>query len=68
LCTEAVLELEGSTCCYFWLYWGKTIDPTYKEICNGDTGHAEAIEITFDPAKIGFEIFGDLLQHTIRLR
>jgi peptide-methionine (S)-S-oxide reductase len=25
-----------STCCYFWLYWGKTIDPTYKEICNGD--------------------------------
>jgi peptide-methionine (S)-S-oxide reductase len=34
--SEAVfLELE-STCCYFWLYWGKTIDPTYKEICNGD--------------------------------
>jgi peptide-methionine (S)-S-oxide reductase len=32
-CTEAVfLELEGITCCYFW--WGKTIDPTYKEICN----------------------------------
>jgi peptide methionine sulfoxide reductase MsrA len=47
------LELE-STCCYFWLYWGKTIDPTYKEICNGDTGHAEAIEITFD--QIGSEI------------
>jgi peptide methionine sulfoxide reductase MsrA len=30
--------------------------------------HAEAIEITFDPAKIGFRSFGDLLQHTIRLR
>jgi peptide-methionine (S)-S-oxide reductase len=65
---SSFLRIRGSTCCYFWLYWGKTIDPTYKEICNGDTGHAEAIEITFDPAKIGFETFGDLLQHTIRLR
>jgi peptide methionine sulfoxide reductase MsrA len=54
---SSFLRIRGSTCCYFWLYWGKTIDPTYKEICNGDTGHAEAIEITFDPAKIGFEIF-----------
>jgi peptide methionine sulfoxide reductase MsrA len=34
------------------------IDPTYKEICNGDTGHAEAMK-SFDPAKIGF---GDLLE------
>jgi peptide-methionine (S)-S-oxide reductase len=59
-CTEAVfLELDGVHAVISGYIGGKTIDPTYKEICNGDTGHAEAIEITFDPAKIGF---GDLLE------
>jgi peptide-methionine (S)-S-oxide reductase len=38
---------------------GKTISPTYKDICTGETGHAEAIEITFDPNKISF---GELLE------
>lgn len=34
---------------------GYTIDPDYKQVCTGTTGHAEAIEITFDPSEIGFE-------------
>jgi peptide-methionine (S)-S-oxide reductase len=59
-CTEAVfLELEGVHAVISGYIGGKTIDPTYKEICNGDTGHAEAIEISFDPEKIGF---GELLE------
>ena len=59
-CTEAVfLELEGVKTVTSGYIGGKTINPTYKDICNGDTGHAEAIQITFDPSKISF---GELLE------
>lgn len=34
---------------------GHTENPTYKEVCNTDTGHAEAIQVTYDPAKTNYE-------------
>ena len=37
---------------------GASSSPTYKQVCGGDTGHAEAIRITFDPHEIDY---GDLL-------
>ncbi len=59
-CTEAVfLELNGVKKVVSGYIGGNTVNPTYKDICNGDTGHAEAIEITFDPSQISF---GELLE------
>ena len=54
-CTEAVfLQLAGVKSVESGYIGGTTANPTYKEVCGGDTGHAEAIRITFDPETIGF--------------
>jgi len=59
-CTEAVfLELKGVQRVVSGYIGGNTLNPTYKEICQGDTGHAEAIQISFDPTVIAF---GELLE------
>jgi peptide-methionine (S)-S-oxide reductase len=34
---------------------GATDNPTYKEVCNGDTGHAEVIQVEFDPSVVSYE-------------
>jgi peptide-methionine (S)-S-oxide reductase len=59
-CTEAIfLELDGVTQVVSGYIGGKTANPTYKEVCSGETGHAEAIQITFDPKKVSY---GELLE------
>jgi len=34
---------------------GHTENPTYKDVCTDETGHAEVVQVTYDPAKVSFE-------------
>lgn len=55
-CTEPVFsQLKGVSRVVSGYIGGHTQNPTYKAICNGDTGHAEAIQITFDADQVSFE-------------
>lgn len=59
-CTEAFFtDLKGVQKVVSGYIGGTTENPTYKEVCSGYTGHAEAIQITFDPAQVAYE---DLLE------
>ena len=39
---------------------GKTEDPTYEDVCSDETGHAEVVEITFDPTEVSYETLLDV--------
>ncbi len=55
-CTEAVYaEIKGVKAVTSGYIGGKVPNPTYKDVCTGLTGHAEAIEIEYDPAVVPFE-------------
>lgn len=50
-CLEAVYDdMQGVVAVESGYMGGHTEEPTYKQICNGDTGHAEVVQLTFDPA------------------
>ena len=58
-CTEAVFrDVVGVSEVESGYIGGTVANPTYKQVCGGDTGHAEAIRVSFDPAAISLaEIF-----------
>jgi peptide-methionine (S)-S-oxide reductase len=55
-CTEAVYaEIKGVKSVTSGYIGGQVPNPTYKDVCSGLTGHAEAIEIEYDPQVVSFE-------------
>ena len=54
-CTEAVFDqLKGVVKVESGYSGGNVPNPSYEDVCGGDTGHAESIEITFDPSVISY--------------
>lgn len=54
-CLEAVFEqLEGVKSVISGYTGGRVPNPSYEQVCNGATGHAEVVQITFDPEKITY--------------
>jgi peptide-methionine (S)-S-oxide reductase len=54
-CVEAVFDdLKGVKDVISGYSGGHTDNPTYREVCNGDTGHAEVAQIKFDPKEVSF--------------
>ena len=64
-CTEAVfLDVVGVNRVESGYTGGSVPNPTYKQVCGGDTGHAEAIRITFDPDQIRYADLLDIFLAT----
>ncbi len=60
-CTEAVfLDVVGVKSVESGYTGGSVINPTYKQVCGGDTGHAEAIRVTFDSEVISYDELLDI--------
>jgi peptide-methionine (S)-S-oxide reductase len=54
-CLEAVYDqVKGVDSVESGYMGGKLANPTYRDVCNGDTGHAEVVRVTFDPKVVSF--------------
>jgi peptide-methionine (S)-S-oxide reductase len=60
-CTEAVFDdVVGVASVESGYIGGHVVDPTYRQVCDGNTGHAEAVRILFDPELIRFDDILDI--------
>ena len=64
-CTEAVFrDVVGVSEVESGYIGGAVPDPSYKQVCGGDTGHAEAVRLTYDPAVVSYAEILDMFMGT----
>jgi peptide-methionine (S)-S-oxide reductase len=64
-CVEAVFQqIEGVVKVESGYSNGQAKNPTYKEVCTGNTGHAEVVQVTFDPKKVSFDTILEIFWKT----
>lgn len=64
-CSEAIFKrLKGISSVQSGYAGGQRENPSYQEVCTGDTNHAEAIQITFDPQIISYQKILEVFWHT----
>ena len=65
-CVEADFDkVEGVISTTSGYIGGRTANPSYEEVSRGGTGHTEAVEIVFDPAKVSYQKLLDVFWHNV---
>jgi peptide-methionine (S)-S-oxide reductase len=59
----AFRQVEGVTATRVGYSGGRTENPTYEDVCSHTTGHAEVVEVTYDPEKVAYDELLDVFWH-----
>ena len=62
---EAFEKVDGVTAVVSGYMGGTVADPTYEQVSAGQTGHAEAVEVSYDPAKVSYQKLLDAFWHNV---
>jgi peptide-methionine (S)-S-oxide reductase len=62
---EAFEKVDGVVSAVSGYIGGRTPNPTYEQVSSGGTGHAEAVEIAYDPAKVTYEQLLQVFWHNV---
>ena len=62
---EAFEKVDGVTAVVSGYMGGTVADPTYEEVSAGRTGHAESVEVTYDPTKVTYQKLLDAFWHNV---
>ncbi len=62
---EAFEKIDGVTTVVSGYMGGTVANPTYEEVSAGRTGHAESVEVTYDPSKVTYEKLVDAFWHNV---